>query len=247
MLSASTGVTLPDTTPLPLVTLPLPPDTAARSYARDGEIHVLEVPYDGSVVGLLVEQLVMEEEVVIKPLPTLLRASGLFLGTVILAGGDVIPVLNLPQLLRYARPAPPLGALGSGHGSAKPRALIVDDSLSMRVALTQTLELAGFTVELAQDGRQALEVISAGGMPDLITLDVEMPRMNGLEALYAIRHSPGGSVLPIFMISSRSAADQRRAAYELGATRFYTKPFPVDELTAAARAAIGQHGEPLRA
>jgi chemosensory pili system protein ChpA (sensor histidine kinase/response regulator) len=106
----------------------------------------------------------------------------------------------------------------------------------MRVALTQTLERAGFAVETAQDGRLALEAISTGGMPDLITLDVEMPRMNGLETLHAIRHSPGGGAVPIFMISSRSAEHNRQVALGLGATGYFTKPYPVEDLIAAARA-----------
>jgi len=200
---------------------------------------VLEIPYEGASVGLLVEELITEEEAVIKPLPALLRHSGLFLGALILASGQPAPLLNLPQVLAQARPArlrrPPPEASGS---TGPARALVVDDSLSMRVALTQTLQKAGFIVTTAQDGRQALDAIAASGMPDVITLDVEMPRMGGLETLYAIRHSPGGAATPVFMISSRAAEGDRATALSMGATRYFAKPYPPEELIAAARVII---------
>ena len=229
----------PDGRHLPLVTLPLSLGAGTASYTRLGELHVLEIPYEGASVGLLVEELVTEEEAVIKPLPALLRHSGLFLGALILASGQPAPLLNLPQVLAQARPArlrrPPPEASGS---TGPARALVVDDSLSMRVALTQTLQKAGFIVTTAQDGRQALDAIAASGMPDVITLDVEMPRMGGLETLYAIRHSPGGAATPVFMISSRAAEGDRATALSMGATRYFAKPYPPEELIAAARVII---------
>ena len=68
--------------------------------------------------------------------------------------------------------------------------------MSMRVALTGTLQSAGFKVLTARDGQEALDVLKREGLPGLITLDVEMPRMDGLETLFAIRQMPGAQSCP---------------------------------------------------
>jgi chemosensory pili system protein ChpA (sensor histidine kinase/response regulator) len=107
----------------------------------------------------------------------------------------------------------------------------------MRLALTRTLEHAGFTVETARDGQEALEHVRTHGMPNLVTLDIEMPRMDGLETLYALRHLSGGENIPIFMLSSRSGKKHRRTADKMGATRYFTKPYHDTEFVAAVREA----------
>jgi len=152
--------------------------------------------------------------------------------------GTVAPVINLPRLLADLRPAATLRAEKEGCGERGPVALVVDDSMSMRVALTGTLQGVGFTVQTARDGQEALDALKRDGLPALIMLDIEMPRMDGLEALFAIRQLPGAGRLPIFMMTSRGGAKHRRAAEQLGATRYFTKPYRDSELAAAARAAL---------
>ena len=100
--------------------------------------------------------------------------------------------------------------------------LVVDDSQTMRRALRDTLTRAGFHVQEATDGRDALAVCTRG-MPDLITLDMEMPGMDGLEALSALRLLPnGGAQVPVFMITSRQQARHRAAALAAGVTLYET-------------------------
>jgi len=223
---------------LPVYNLPPLPGAAAPAYVQHGEAHVLQLPHEGGSLGLIIEDVLDEEEMLIKPAPPLLRGVKTLLGTHVLPDGTVAPVINLPRLLADLRPAATLRAEKEGRGERGPVALVVDDSMSMRVALTGTLQGVGFTVQTARDGQEALDALKRDGLPALIMLDIEMPRMDGLEALFAIRQLPGAGRLPIFMMTSRGGAKHRRAAEQLGATRYFTKPYRDSELAAAARAAL---------
>jgi len=223
---------------LPVYNLPPLPGAAAPAYVQHGEAHVLQLPHDGGSLGLIIEDVLDEEEMLIKPAPPLLRGVKTLLGAHVLPDGTVAPVINLPRLLADLRPAATLRADKEERGERGPVALVVDDSMSMRVALTGTLQGAGFTVLTARDGQEALDALKRDGLPALITLDIEMPRMDGLEALFAIRQLPGAGRLPIFIMTSRGGAKHRRAAEQLGATRYFTKPYRDSELAAAARAAL---------
>jgi len=223
---------------LPVYNLPPLPGVVPPAYVQHGEAHVLQLPHEGGSLGLIIEDVLDEEEMLIKPAPPLLRGVKTLLGAHVLPDGTVAPVINLPRLLADLRPAATLRAEKEGRGERGPVALVVDDSMSMRVALTGTLQGVGFTVQTARDGQEALDALKRDGLPALIMLDIEMPRMDGLEALFAIRQLPGAGRLPIFMMTSRGGAKHRRAAEQLGATRYFTKPYRDSELAAAARAAL---------
>jgi chemosensory pili system protein ChpA (sensor histidine kinase/response regulator) len=200
----------------------------------------LVVPYRGERVAIIVDDVLDEQELIVKPLPLLLQGVERLLGAVVLGDGVPAPVLNLPPLLEYmtrervqmARPAP--------VRLEKPTVLVVDDSVTMRTALMQSLKHAGFNVLPARDGQEALEIIRTNGLPSLITLDIEMPRMDGLETLYAIRHMEGGELLPIFMLTSRTGQSHRRTAMKMGATRYFTKPYNDSEFIGAIQEATRQ-------
>ncbi|HWE61589.1 MAG TPA: response regulator, partial [Chloroflexota bacterium] len=151
------------------------------------------------------------------------------------------PVLNMTplmdQILRQDEGAS--AAPVDIRPQTEPLILIVDDSLTMRVALTQTLEHAGYIVLAARDGHEALELIRVHGVPRLVTLDLEMPRMDGLETLYAIRHTLGGEAIPIFMLTSRTGQQHQRTAMTLGATRYFIKPYHDREFLQAVQEATG--------
>lgn len=220
---------------LPVYNLPPLPGAVPASYVQNGEVNVLQVTHNGGSIGLLIEDVLGEEEVLIKAPPALLRGVKTLLGAYVLPDGRVAPVVNLPQMLVDLRTVTTLTAPKEEGKATELRALIVDDSMSMRVALSGTLQGAGFTVLTARDGQEALEVLKREGLPSLVTLDVEMPRMDGLETLYAIRQMAGAQQLPVFMMTSRGGAKHRRAAEQLGATRYFTKPYRDSELATAAR------------
>lgn len=104
-----------------------------------------------------------------------------------------------------------------------PTVLIVDDDQSTRMMANQFLSQAGFLVKEAADGKQALEVIDAIA-PDLILLDVEMPKMDGYELCRHLRNQPGYALTPILMLTGLNNNEAIDLAYEAGATDFATKP-----------------------
>ena len=109
--------------------------------------------------------------------------------------------------------------------------LIVDDSLSMRHVLSVAVKKAGWTPVPARDGLEALDLIQrAAAPPDLVLLDIEMPRMDGFEFLSTIRSQKGRADLPIVMLTSRSGDKHRDKAQALGATDYMVKPFQEDTL-----------------
>ncbi len=223
---------------LSIYNLPALPGARPSSYVQNGEVNVLQVRYDGGAIGIVIEDVLDEEEILIKAPPLLLRAIPTLLGAYVLPNGTVAPVINLPRMLADLQPVSTLVPAVAKRDEREPTALVVDDSMSMRVALTGTLQNVGFHVLTARDGQEALEVMKREGVPALIMLDIEMPRMDGLETLFAVRQLPGARDIPVFMLSSRGGSKHRRAADQLGATRYFTKPYRDSELAGAARAVL---------
>jgi CheY-like chemotaxis protein len=155
------------------------------------------------------------------------------IGATILGDGSVTPVLDLPELLR----APVETGLRTQSSQTTssvvraglPKALVVDDSLSARRSLAQFMQDSGFEVRTARDGLEAIEVIEAG-KPDILLVDMEMPRMNGIELTSYVRGAPALGDLPIIMITSRSTTKHREQATSAGVNAYLTKPFAEDEL-----------------
>ena len=115
------------------------------------------------------------------------------------------------------------------------KVLVVDDSLVMRTMVSLTLESAGFAVVEAHDGVEALEAVLGQGAPSLMVLDLNMPRLNGLELLQHLRAS-GLTGIPVLIVSSYASAflDGPTAA-KLGVKGFLTKPFKPEQLVSVAR------------
>jgi CheY-like chemotaxis protein len=111
----------------------------------------------------------------------------------------------------------------------KPRVLVVDDDAAVRELITVNLELAGFEVASAEDGVAALAAVDAFG-PDLVTLDVMMPRLGGFETLERLRADPRTASIPVVMVTSRTRAADRARAEELEVAAYVTKPFEPGEL-----------------
>jgi two-component system, OmpR family, response regulator MprA len=131
-----------------------------------------------------------------------------------------------------------------------PRVLVVDDEPAVRTALERALRLDAYEVELAADGREALERLAAGAPPDAVVLDVAMPHVDGLEVCRRLRDA--GDRTPVLMLTARDAVDDRVAGLDAGADDYLVKPFALKELKARLRALLrrsgadGGGGEPLR-
>ena len=207
--------------------------------AGDGEAgQGLLVEVTGRTGGILVDEVIGSQYLPVRAAPGFLRRQCGLLGYAVGGAGRILPILDLPTLVdRSQRDQPVLGRVVE---TPTYTVLVVDDSQTMRRALRDTLVKAGFQVREATDGRDALTQCSRA-MPDLITLDMEMPGMDGLEALSALRQLPnGGPVVPVFMITSRQQARHRAAALAAGVTRYFTKPYDADELIGAAHLVLAE-------
>ena len=114
--------------------------------------------------------------------------------------------------------------------------LVVDDERAVRESLRRALELEGYEIELAADGREALERLEAESQPDALVLDVLMPGVDGLEVCRRLRRA--GSRLPVLMLTARDAVENRVAGLDAGADDYVTKPFALEELLARLRALL---------
>jgi diguanylate cyclase (GGDEF)-like protein len=117
------------------------------------------------------------------------------------------------------------------------RVLIADDDEDIRAFLDITLGLAGFEVVQARDGMEALELVHSHS-PDVVVLDVMMPRMDGLEALRRLRHDARTSHIPVLMLTAKVQRQDAIAGLDGGADDYVTKPFDADELLARIRSAL---------
>ncbi|PJE97475.1 DNA-binding response regulator [Streptomyces carminius] len=115
------------------------------------------------------------------------------------------------------------------------RVLIVDDEPDVREALRRSLAFEGYDTDLAADGLQALERVAAH-RPDLVVLDVLMPRMDGLTAARRLRAN--GETVPVLMLTARDTVGDRVTGLDAGADDYLVKPFELDELLARVRALL---------
>ncbi len=121
------------------------------------------------------------------------------------------------------------------------RILVVDDDRAVRESLRRSLSFNGYSVDLAQDGLEALDAI-ANDRPDALVLDVMMPRLDGLEVCRQLRST--GDDLPILVLTARDSVSERVAGLDAGADDYLPKPFDLDELEARVRALVRRTVQP---
>ena len=163
-------------------------------------------------------------------------------GGTILGDGTVAPVIDARELMRNTV-YQPWSARDESYREAlaktvKPRALIADDSLSVRRALEQLLGDAGFEVFAARDGLEALALIKESN-PDILLLDLEMPRMNGLEVAAFVRKESNMPNVPIIMITSRTSEKHVQMAQAAGVNDILSKPYAEDALLELIQSHLG--------
>ena len=187
---------------------------------------------DGESTIILVDKVLENKELLVKSMGRYVPAMRGVVGAAILGDGGVAPVLDVVDLLKIERQRP-------FHSTEKPvsaevdvrlpLALVADDSLSVRRSLAQLLSDAGFEVRTAVNGIDAFAKISEE-KPDILLVDMEMPRMDGLELTARLRQAEETIDLPIVMITSRSGQKYKDMAHEAGIDRYLTKPYLEDEL-----------------
>ncbi len=112
--------------------------------------------------------------------------------------------------------------------------LVVDDDLGTRLAISDYLEMCGYSVITAADGQQALEMVDSY-RPHLMLTDIVMPRVNGYQLVRSVRQHPSLRLLPVIFLTERNKTEERIQGYQLGADLYLPKPFELQELGAAIR------------
>lgn len=220
----------------PDLACPLRPLAAAMGRATppapDGSVPPVLLAHIGDAIEALeVERLIGSTHVVIKHFGAMLPRVRGVLGAAILGDGTVAPVLDLTGLLQGPPIAVQPAEILQPPSETLPEILVVDDSLSMRRALGQFLQDAGFRVRFARDGMEAIQAVERQ-QPDLLIVDLEMPRLNGLELTAHLRGRAATAALPVIMLTSRSMQKHRRQAELAGVDAYLTKPFQELELLA---------------
>jgi chemosensory pili system protein ChpA (sensor histidine kinase/response regulator) len=215
----------------------------------------------GRQVGIVVEDVVRKDEIVIKSLGEFLRNLKMFPGATIAPDGSLILLIDVNRLVagesiehrplmtsaNAARIFAP-GAAAVAHGAIPQEAIdfvpeeklvvLVDDSISVRKFVGRMLEKAGYRVKLAADGLEALEIVTQTRC-DLVVTDLEMPRTNGYELLSHLRQEPQTRNIPVMVVTSRAGAKHRDRAMKEGAMAFLTKPVQEDQFITAVAKLIG--------
>ncbi|UCF92018.1 MAG: response regulator [Desulfobacterales bacterium] len=193
--------------------------------------------------AVVIDALNAQREIVIKNLGSHLASVKGIAGATIMGDGKVVPILNVDELF---------GSDGVGREGVvaetrsiveKPlEILVVDDSVSIRQVVVGLLRRQGWQTRTARDGIEALEKVDES-QPDLILLDVEMPKMNGYEFMRALQARPASRKIPIVMLTSRTAPKHRQKAATLGAKGFIVKPYENEKLIALIQHVIGVAGK----
>lgn len=197
-------------------------------------------------VAFRVGELIGQQEVVIKGLGSFLPRMRHVAGASILGDGRVVLVLDPYEMIDTARrpihSAPALPRRSIIHESqVRPaRILIVDDSLAIREMLRSIFEAAGYRVEIAVDGADALSKVQTNRYDGVIT-DIEMPRMDGFGLVEAIRQREESENLPVIMVTSLAKEEDRRRGLEVGANAYIVKSsFDQSRLLDALRSLVGR-------
>jgi len=186
-----------------------------------------------SDLALRVDEVLGKREVAVKHVgPQLSRMPGIA-GATVLGSGEIVLILNPVVLAQRGAERPQAPAGGPPPQPVwRHTVMVVDDSLTVRRVTQRLLEREGYRVMLAKDGVDALEQMQQA-KPDLMLVDIEMPRMDGFDLTRQVRGDEQTKDIPIVMITSRTADKHRNHALGLGVNAYFGKPFQEPVLLAA--------------
>ncbi|PJK11440.1 hybrid sensor histidine kinase/response regulator [Lysobacteraceae bacterium NML08-0793] len=196
-------------------------------------------------VAVGVDQIIGNREIVVKPTgPQINSIPGIF-GATVMGDGRVMIILDIAPLARRHAGREALLALQEApnvKAPSVPLIMVVDDSITMRKVTSRVLTRQGFEVVTAKDGLDALERLEER-IPDVMLLDIEMPRMDGYELASAMKRHTRLRHIPIVMITSRSGDKHRQRAFDLGVSRYLGKPYQEPELLRNVNELLGRARE----
>lgn len=202
--------------------LGLPPGTAdAEDF-----ITVMIFGTAGNRIGFRIDEIVNEQEVMVKNFGKQLSRVKYFTGAAILGSGEVVPLLNVSDLIAVASKEDlskaPTRSAGIAKQVKKKTALVVEDSITSRMLLKNILETAGYEVKTAVDGMEGLATLREGNF-DILVSDIDMPRMNGFELTTKVREDKKLSELPVVLVTSLQSREDRERGMDVGANAYIVK------------------------
>jgi chemotaxis family two-component system sensor histidine kinase/response regulator PixL len=215
---------------------------------------VLLVEHNGQAVGVQIDACWGEQETAVRRVNGTIALPPGFSNCTILGDGRVVPLVNLSEMLHWVASAEAAIATPShpptedvdfevhqkgdrALSGSQPAILVIDDSINVRRFLALTLEKAGYQVEQAKDGQEAVEKLRAGLRVNAVVCDIEMPRLDGYGFLAKVKSDPQFEHLPVTMLTSRTSAKHRQLALSLGAIAYFSKPYNEQTLLAT----LAQH------
>ncbi|MHB1136585.1 MAG: hybrid sensor histidine kinase/response regulator [Coriobacteriia bacterium] len=200
---------------------------ASEQENSGSKIPVATLSFSGHRIGLLVDALVGEQQIVIKTLGTHLKRVDNVAGVTILGAGEVVPILNVPDLMTNGRQL--TGARMRRTAQVKEkvagpsRILICEDSFTTRELERSIFEAAGYEVETATDGAMGLSRLREGLNPDAVVTDVQMPNMTGFELTKAIKADDMLAHIPVIIVTSLERDEEKAEGINAGADAYITK------------------------
>lgn len=205
--------------------LALPQKTAANGQPDGQPVIVLAAA--NQRIAFVVDEVLNEQEVLVKTLGKQLVRVRNFAGATVLGSGKVAPILHVPDLMRSAVRASETGTRASTPSAQtveakKQSVLVAEDSITSRTLLKNILEAAGYQVETSVDGIDALTKLRSGTF-DLVVSDVDMPRMNGFGLTVKIRADKKLAELPVVLVTALESREDREHGIDVGADAYLVK------------------------
>ncbi|QEP43718.1 response regulator [Ectothiorhodospiraceae bacterium BW-2] len=208
---------------------------------NEGKQSLILVQSGEHKVAMMVDRLIGSREVVVKSLGLQLGALPKISGATIMGDGSVVLILDVPALIRHRtqlyeelqqRALHEAQEQHQRQQNIDPLVMVVDDSITVRKVTERMLKRQNIRCVTAKDGVDAIAVLDHT-LPDVMLLDIEMPRMDGFELATHIRNNQRLRHIPIIMITSRSGDKHRNRAFEIGVNRYMTKPYAEADLLQA--------------
>jgi chemosensory pili system protein ChpA (sensor histidine kinase/response regulator) len=198
---------------------------------QDVTIPVVLVRAGEHSTGLVADELVGSREIVVKSVGPQISSIRGISGATILGDGRIVIILDIGALVRaeWRGRAQPVPIAPKDKSDKRTFAMVVDDSITVRRVTQRLLERNGMRVLTARDGMDAVTLLQ-DNIPDVILLDIEMPRMDGYEVAAHVRNDPRLKDVPIIMITSRVGEKHRARAIELGVDDYLGKPYQEAQL-----------------
>jgi two-component system, chemotaxis family, sensor kinase CheA len=186
------------------------------------KVPVLVLAWAGEQIGFFVDEILDEQEVLVKGLGKQLPRVRNVAGATVLGTGKILPVLNVGDLMLSAVRMAPAAMPRQRREDISKSILVAEDSITARTLLKNILEFAGYKVKTAVDGAEALKTLASEGF-DLVVSDVEMPRMGGFDLTARIKADKRHAQLPVVLVTALDSREDRERGVDVGANAYIVK------------------------